>query len=72
MENEWTVTPWIFGIAQPTENGYEVRFFHVQRRDCATLVPIILKHVVPGTTVWSDEWVAYKNLQTQYGYDHET
>ncbi|CAF0729220.1 unnamed protein product [Didymodactylos carnosus] len=64
--------PWMFGIAQPTENGYEVRFFHVQRRDRATLVPIILKHVVPGTTVWSDEWGAYKNLQTQYGCDHQT
>ncbi|CAF4500135.1 unnamed protein product, partial [Didymodactylos carnosus] len=64
--------PWIFGIAQPTEDGHEVRFFHVQRRDRQTLVPIIWKHVVPGTTVWSDEWAACKNLQTQYGYDHQT
>ncbi|CAF1290825.1 unnamed protein product, partial [Didymodactylos carnosus] len=54
------------------QNGYEVRFFHVQRRDRATLVPIILKHVAPGTTVWSDEWGAYKNLKTQYGYDNQT
>ncbi|CAF1298012.1 unnamed protein product, partial [Didymodactylos carnosus] len=64
--------PWIFGIAQPTKDGHEVRFFHVQRRNRQTLVQIIWKHVVPGTTVWSDEWAAYKNLQTQYGYDHQT
>ncbi|CAF4600595.1 unnamed protein product [Rotaria sp. Silwood2] len=61
--------PWIFGIAEPTEEGHEVRFFHVQRRDAATLIPIIWKHVYPGTTIWSDEWKAYSRLQTGYGYD---
>ncbi|CAF3455500.1 unnamed protein product, partial [Rotaria sp. Silwood2] len=64
--------PWIFGIAEPTEEGHEVRFFHVQRRDAATLIPIIWKHVYPGTTIWSDEWKAYSRLQTGYGYDHQT
>ncbi|CAM4799551.1 unnamed protein product [Rotaria magnacalcarata] len=43
--------PWIFGIAEPTEEGHEVRFFHVARRDAATLIPIIWKNVYPGTTI---------------------
>ncbi|CAF3700217.1 unnamed protein product [Rotaria socialis] len=64
--------PWVFGIAEPTEEGHEVRFFHVARRDAATLIPIIWKHVYPGTTIWSDQWKAYSRLQTGYGYDHET
>ena len=44
----------------------------VQRRDSATLLPIIWKHVYPGTTVWSYQWRAYSRLQTAYGYDHQT
>ena len=38
----------------------------------ATLLPIIWKHVYPGTTIWPDEWEAYRRLQTMYGYDHQT
>ena len=26
----------------------------------------------PGTTICSDEWKAYRHLQTMYGYDHQT
>ena len=64
--------PWIFGIAQSTVDDYEVRFFHVQRCYAATLLPIIWKHVYPGTTICSDQWKAYRRLQTMYGYDHQT
>ncbi|CAF1195809.1 unnamed protein product [Didymodactylos carnosus] len=64
--------PWIFGIAQRTAEGYEARFFHVQRLDAVTLLPIIWKNVYPGTTIWSDEWKAYSRLQPTYGYDHQT
>ena len=46
-------------------------FYHVQRRDANTLLPIIWKHVYPGSTIWSDEWKAYSHLQTTYGYDHQ-
>ena len=42
----------IFGIAQSTAEGYEVRFFHVQRRDANTLLAIIWKHIYPGSRIW--------------------
>ena len=35
----------------------------VQSRDAATLLPIIQRHVRPGSIVWSDEWAAYRRVQ---------
>ena len=34
----------------------------VQQRDATTLLPIIQQHVLPGTTIWSDQWAAYNNV----------
>jgi transposase-like protein len=34
----------------------------VPQRDAATLLPIIQQHVLPGTTVWSDQWAAYNSV----------
>ncbi|KAL1444545.1 hypothetical protein MTO96_029774 [Rhipicephalus appendiculatus] len=38
----------------------EMRLFEVDKRDAATLGPLIAKNVLPGTTVYSDEWAAYR------------
>ena len=36
----------------------------VQNRTAATLLPLIQAHVLPGTTVYSDEWSAYRRVQS--------
>ena len=43
----------------------------VDRRDAATLVPIIQRYIVPGTRIWSDEWPVYNGLNA-IGYVHQT
>ena len=45
----------------------------VQHRDAATLLPIIQQWVVPGSTVWSDMWAAYRQLPNlPQNYQHGT
>ena len=34
----------------------------VQRRDAATLLPIIQAHTAPGTVIHSDEWRSYRRV----------
>jgi transposase-like protein len=60
---------WVFG---GVERGSGRCFLvPVAHRDAATLLPIIIDHVHPGTTVLSDEWRAYSTLP-QHGYRHGT
>ena len=40
-------------------------------RSAATLNPIILEYVLPGTSIYSDQWAAYRNLN-QLGFAHGT
>ena len=42
----------------------------VPRCDVQTLVPIITRHITPGSTSWSDEWAAYNGLAGLNGYAH--
>lgn len=35
------------------------------KRDRETLEAIIIAHVVPGTTIYTDGWAAYRNLHTK-------
>ena len=41
------------------------------QRDASTLLPIIQRHIGPGTRIWSDQWAAYNGLNG-LGYQHET
>lgn len=67
--------PWIFGLAlcKVEANGKrtlkEVRYFYVERRNMETLTPIILREVIKGSTISSDEWKAYNNISS-LGYNH--
>uniref|UniRef100_A0A914CI56 ISXO2-like transposase domain-containing protein n=1 Tax=Acrobeloides nanus TaxID=290746 RepID=A0A914CI56_9BILA len=47
-----------------------MRYFYVERRNTATLLPLIHRYVAPGTTIYNDEWRAYTTLN-QLGYSHE-
>ena len=53
---------WVFGIVdtsyQPALGYMEI----VQRRDAATLLPIIQAHTAPGSIVHSDDWAAYRSV----------
>ncbi|KAH7964252.1 hypothetical protein HPB51_027510 [Rhipicephalus microplus] len=50
--------PWIFGMLHVSTK--ELRLFQVDKRDAATLGSLIAKHILPGTTVYSDEWAEYQ------------
>lgn len=43
----------------------------VPRRDTATLLPLIQKHIHAQSTIWSDEWAAYRCLRREQ-FNHFT
>jgi len=51
---------WVFGVYDPEKKEGHIEL--VENREAATLIPIIQRVVVPGTTIWSDEWAAYRTL----------
>ena len=63
---------WVFGIADTSVKPAITYMQTVEKRDAATLLPIIERIVRPGTTVHSDEWAAYKKIQEKLGLDHQT
>ena len=61
---------WVFGAIDTTT--HDAFLVEVPRRDAATLLPIIQQQVLPGTTVWSDQWQAYRQITQQTGLAHDT
>lgn len=57
--------PWVLGLYW-VRTG-EFRMVLVQRRDRATLEPIIVRHVAAGTEIHSDEWGGYVHLAQAVG-----
>ena len=59
---------WLFGIVERVSNNsyYKV----VRRRDAATLLMLILRHVWPNTIVDTDEWRSYRALARFPGFRH--
>ena len=57
---------WIFG---GTERGYNRSFMVLVRsRRAVDLLPQILRRIRPGTTIYSDEWRAYRGIVRLRGH----
>ena len=60
---------WIFSLIERQTN--RIILYPVDSRNSETLIPLIQKHVRPGTRIYSDSWAAYMHLNT-LGYQHFT
>ena len=63
------VKVWVFGLVHRDSNT--IILYPVSDRKEATLIPIIQRHVAPGSTIYSDGWSAYCDLNA-LGYKHFT
>ena len=65
----WQEGHWVFGGRERvTGNTFLVE---VEKRDAATLVPLIQQYIRPCSVIFSNEWRAYSSLQ-YLGYTHHT
>ncbi len=62
-----SIKVWIFGVIERASN--RLLLFPVDQRNAETLIPIIQRHVTPGTRIYSDNWAAYRSLN-DLGYEH--
>ena len=61
---------WVFGMVDTSHEPALGYMQIVHKRDAATLLPIIQAHIATGTTIHSDEWAAYRNVNTLPGVAH--
>ena len=69
---------WILGMIEidteashALKGNFRLEICPDNRRDAETLLPLIQKHIAPGTTIHSDCWKAYGSLE-ELGYKHYT
>ena len=62
---------WVFGGIERDSSPPKCFFQPVTDRSAATIIPIINKWILPGTTILSDCWKAYSSLE-QEGSIHST
>jgi hypothetical protein len=56
---------------RPLNGRARVLYFIVPKRDAATVLNIIYKHIAPGTVIHSDSWPAYSRiLRLDRNYQH--
>lgn len=61
---------WVFGGID--RDSRECFLVLVDRRDAATLLPVIQQYIRPGTTIYSDQWRAYNQIANDpNGYTHQ-
>ena len=58
---------WVFGIVDTRFQPALAHMRIVDRRDSATLLPIITSVVAPRSIVHSDEWSSYRVIRSQLG-----
>ena len=58
-------------MIERNSNKYRLEICPDNKRDERTLLALLEKHVEPGTTIYSDLWRAYRNID-QKGYFHGT
>ena len=57
-----------FSVILKVFGGYDVQtkegfLVPVDHRDVGTFLPLVQQYILPGTTIYSDRWAAYKDLQ---------
>ena len=62
---------WVIGMIDRDTKEIRIEICPNNLRNAQTLLPIIENHVLPGTTIITDEWRAYNNLP-QLGFPHQT
>ena len=63
---------WIFGVIQEGSREDQRLFLkRVKTRSASELIPLIQAVILPGSTIISDEWRAYRGL-SKLGFTHKT
>jgi hypothetical protein len=66
----WKKGTWVLGMID-RDGGFRLEICPDNKRDHATLLALIQKHVRNGTTIVTDKWKGYIGLQNE-GFGHMT